>query len=194
MNETYLIHIPKAAGTSIMVSVPKPYVYFCHMYGCYYPKRIRHKLRTIVRNPYDRLVSAYHFMVKGGFNQNRVYLVIRNNYSNFEDFVLNGLNETMCHHSFHHDIHPLEPLFLQTDFILDEYGNFVLSPKHIGRYETLAEDCKRLFNIDHLSHHNWTQHRDWRSYYTNSLVRDKVRDIYRQDFELLGYSTTIDHV
>jgi len=58
---------------------------FGHVYTRYYPEKYRHKIKLIVRNPYDRAVSAYFFMKKGGFNNNSQYLQLVGVHETSED-------------------------------------------------------------------------------------------------------------
>jgi chondroitin 4-sulfotransferase 11 len=183
--DMYFIHIPKCAGMSIGQTLFN----FGHINGKFFPSRIRHKLRTLVRNPYDRMVSAYHFMIRGGFDgKHKHYLWIRDNFKNFEDWILNGLQPEYCHHSYKSFVSSMEPLYLQTDFLLDDNGEFILDRRHIGRYESLTDDASRIFNIKELPHFNQSDHEPWTSYYTNPKVQNRVYEIYKLDFELLGYS------
>lgn len=188
---SFMVHIPKTAGTSIIKSLDIRF-YLGHMFANQYPKHVWSKLKTIVRNPYDRLVSAYEFMCRGGFHYNWEYLLIRDRYRDFSDWVLYGLDENYNQENDKYSA--METLIPQTEFLCHE-NEIILSPENIGRFENLDLDCKRLFDIDSLPHYNHktnTQH--WSSYYTDDNVRLKVARLYARDFSMLGYATEIEQV
>ena len=188
---TYFIAIPKTGTHGIIKKMDHENV-LGHLFGREYPSRIKHKLRTIVRNPYDRLVSAYFFMRRGGFSNSPRettfhYDIVKNSYSDFEDWVLRGLHSG--YFSYDGLLSWTESFLPQTEWLLDENGELVLEDKHIGRFENLTENVKKLLGIDLDTHENASSERDrnWKTYYTNPLVREKVEQLYKKDFEILGY-------
>jgi hypothetical protein len=204
------VHIPKTAGLSIRDVLCHPYdtytyleyvarmlvtnkfiYYGSHVFARYYPVSQRHKLKTIVRNPYDRLVSAYFWMIAGGFYQNNEYNEIKNRYKSFDDWVLNGLEPRHIVWSVENFV--MEPIMLQYSWVTDDAQQLILSRENIGRYENLEHDVQRLFNHSTpLPKINRSKHVNWQFYYSNPLVRQKVSSLYRSDFELFQYPTTID--
>lgn len=198
-SEIFYVGIPKTASSSIIKHINHKYS-FWHMFASQYPRHVRQRLRTIVRNPFDRLVSAYHFIINGGFNHNPKYLEIKEQYSSFEDWVLRGLHEDdiVCT-GF---LTPYEtykiPFLPQVYWILDcdrNQENPIIVPDHIGRFENLYNDCQRLLNItltdSDVSNPSPNRNKDWKTYYTNVAVRDKVVSLYRDDFLFLKYSTEV---
>jgi hypothetical protein len=192
-----LVEIPKTASLSVSTAFGKKQFLFGHLFASQYPEKIRFKLRTIVRNPYDRLVSAYYFMIRGGFNNNKEYLAIRDTYKNFKDWVLNGLTKELITISF---TEPLiknredwkEAFLPQYYWVTDHNGKLLISEEHIGKFENLGNDVKRLFNIDLHIHMNKSHSKgDWRTYYSDQKVIEKVACLYDKDFTLFGYSKDI---
>ncbi len=181
------IEIPKTGSLSIQ-RARHPKFSFGHMYGRWFPSKARSKLRTIVRNPYDRLVSAYHFMIRGGFRNNRNYLHIRDEYKNFEDWVLNGLTEEFTVWNPHYQ--DMEPTIAQVEWVCNEDYELIIDPQNIGHFENFLEDAKRLLGIcqGQIPHINKSRDRKhWKEYYTNKAVEDRVYRLYELDFTLLGY-------
>lgn len=191
-HKLFFIQIPKTASCSIANQLDQRSI-FSHMLGKYYPIRIKDKLKTVVRNPYDRLVSAYHFMIEGGFFKNNEYFEIRYKYNSFEDWVLNGLTKDLLKYDGMHPAYEL--LMLQTDFLLNDEGEFVVDfKKNVVRYECLNEDVERVFGFKLSVHYNRSTHLSWETYYTNNNVTDKVYELYKQDFEMLKYNKNIENV
>ena len=180
------VHIPKTAGISIELMMREQKIpYYGHVYARCYPKEYLHKCKTIVRNPYDRAVSAYFFMKRGGFNNAEQYIRLVKRYPTFEDWVLYGLDERYLKHSREH--FQMEPCILQSEWLVDDSGEQIIEKENIGRFESLSTDVKRLFNVDLRCHYNVTEHLHWSRYYENTEIKEKIHRLYRRDFELLGY-------
>ena len=99
-NKCIFVHIPKAAGISIGYSlfgrhtgnhttIEEYQIAFNKQeFECFFKF-------TFVRNPFDRLFSAFHFMRKGGRNPDDARWTEEHlsKFNTFEDFVLNWVNE-----------------------------------------------------------------------------------------------------
>jgi chondroitin 4-sulfotransferase 11 len=163
---------------------------FGHVYPRFFPTKYRSKLRAFVRNPYDRAVSAYFFMKKGGFNQNKQYMELVAPYDTFEKWVLHGLKKKYTH--WKEKYYAMETTILQSEWLVDEEGTQIIPDSQIGRFESLAKDVHRLLGFELTFHQNKTEHLPWPQYYTNPDVRHKVYQLYQPDFDRLGYSSLID--
>lgn len=125
---------------------------------------------TIVRNPWDRIVSEYFWRGGDGAIENFTRFVKRVRNWVVQRHELIGRN---CH---------LRP---QVEF-LDAPGLFV------GRFENLNSDvgriCERLqLNGLDLPHEMKTGHRHYTQYYTDA-ARNCLEEAYGQDIEAFGYS------
>ena len=102
------VHIPKCAGMSVAQSLFGRYV-TGHMplrtYRYIYSSRelSAYYKFTFVRNPYDRLVSAFHFMQQGGMHETDRRWASEHvqGYRDFEAFVLHGLPRPEVRRYFH---------------------------------------------------------------------------------------------
>nr|QBK91118.1 MAG: sulfotransferase family protein [Pithovirus LCPAC202] len=207
------LHIPRSGGTSIGSRLPKGCHYW-HLLPCHYPSRTISKMVTIVRNPYDRAVSAYFFFCNKGFMGEEEWCVeMVKPYPTFQEWVLEGLEEDMLYLDRQEKYpHGLNPMISQTEWLLierveeiyqhlhlqnptnlkTENGLYVPANK-IGHFETLDQDAKRLFKINKLPHFQGSTHQTWQSYYRNyPQVQRKIYQLYQRDFNLLGYSEEID--
>lgn len=181
------IHVPRTAGTSIARTL---YQAFIGHFGlsdllAVAPEDVLALPRfTIVRNPWDRAVSAWSFARTGGSR-----LVPVSNpgqyqapaFENFERFVIEWLSAV--------PVEQRDGIFRpQYRYVLDAEGTLNFS--HCGRLEALAETeawlsdvCERRIAFAAL---NASERDDYRSYYTPE-ARDAVARIYARDIALLGY-------
>ncbi|MGB3297849.1 MAG: sulfotransferase family 2 domain-containing protein [Phormidesmis sp.] len=189
------VHIPKTGGTSIestamfddqrrttgeKVSGHSTALKFRE--AC--PKEFERYFKfAFVRNPYDRLVSAFFYLSKGGSGSSdkqifEKYIAKYN--GNFKSFCLDFLSCENIQKSIH-----LRP---QTDFICDENGEIVVD--YLGRLENIRRDyrfvCQKLNFPFKLEHKRKGSHRHYSAYYTPEIV-ETVSSIYQKDLELLGY-------
>ena len=142
------------------------------------PKEFRDYFKfAFVRNPYDALVSMYHFILQDESHPRRERVV---SLGSFDEFVEWTVGEARPF--------PMMPSKLQKDYVTDERGDVIVD--YLGRYETLLADfariCGRLEIEVVLPHHNRTSHRDYRSYYS-ARSRALVERHYGEDLALFGY-------
>lgn len=184
------VHITKCAGVSIAVSlfgnqagghlrVPHYQLIFSKQeYEGYFKF-------AFVRNPWDRLVSAFHFLRKGGTNKaDRQWS--QDNLSRYEDFhtfVTNWVNRKSVNQWKH---------FVPQYKFLCEPGSRTPRVDFIGYFENLGDDFTYVQNK--LNRHTGLQHlnktdgmkRDYREYYTEA-TRKLAAEVYWEDIQLFGY-------
>ena len=184
------VHIPKAAGSNITNAIFGRGV--GHRKYIDYLKADRDKTRSffsfsITRNPWDRLVSGYFYLLRGGM-EHKAYdrafsRFLNSRYPEFEPFVMNWLEEPVIHNTIH-----FQP---QYKYLVDEKNELALD--HIGKLENLEEEFSMVIqklNIDNARlgvNVNASLHGDYRSYYTEKMI-DKVNQIYKKDIQLFNYS------
>lgn len=147
-----------------------------HPLGCFYPvNRYRDYFKfAFVRNPWDRIVSAWSekVVLKGRFPG---YAQEDRSFEHFVDFVSEeiDLERGNAH------------LRLQSRLIDLNFLDF------LGRYERFQEDLTEVMDIlgieGEIVWKNASNKGDYHQYYTER-TRDKVADLYRKDIQLFGYT------
>ncbi len=184
------IHIPKTAGLSVSKSL------FgnaagghrkLEIYQIAFSKREfdSYFKFTFVRNPWDRLVSAYYYLKNGGINDRDRIWAKRNlsSYVDFDSFVKGWVNRRNIEAHIH---------FIPQFRFICEPGSYTPKVDFIGYFENLEEDfCyvqKRLGLDSSLMHFNKTidKQKDYNEYYTEA-TKEIVAKVYRKDIQLFGY-------
>jgi hypothetical protein len=186
------IHVPKVAGTSVgrALGVQLGLHATIRQYSLVLS---RNDFDTyfkfgFVRNPWDRLYSAFRFMKHGGTRTTESEREwVRQNlseYSDFESFVTGWLPRVDLDRELYY--HHLTP---QYQFLCIQGSRPAVD--FIGRFETLAADFevirRRLgleVSLEHLNPS--TREGDYRAAYTDEMKRIVAR-AYRTDIELFGY-------
>ena len=182
------IHIPKTAGTSILKNMGGWAGDHCtyREYLQASPTKFEKYFKfCFIRNPYDRLVSAYEYLKQGG-NQTtdkNIQKLILTKYVTFEKFVVLYLDKNTIYR-----VNLLKPQYW---FIYDEHSNLMVD--HIAKYENLDEEFLFISEKLKLSDINLQktnkstkEYSNYNEYYTQDM-KNKVYNLYELDFELLGY-------
>ena len=179
------IHIPKAAGTSVALSLfqssSRHFTYTQYLRAN--PGKFRSYFKfAFVRNPWDRLVSTYFFLTNGGSNEvdrewSERYLF---RFRDFRQFVAEGLARPEIHSWVH-----FRP---QADFILSPENAVMVD--FVGRYENLQADYEAVANrlgiAQCLVRHNAGTHPAFEQCYSPETALEVGR-IYARDAEVFGY-------
>jgi len=187
------IHVYKAAGNSI-ASALDPYGQRTPRDSIFHPDHTQHvSARSLkaalpgevwascfrfafVRNPWDRLLSLYQFILAKP--RNRDHQLVRS----LGD--LDGFIDWMCS--------PRDPEIpikrTQSDFLVDDRGELLVD--FVGRFEHLARDfaqvCARLGVSAELGHLNASPHAAYATAYT-ATARQRVADWFADEIERFGY-------
>ena len=192
------IHIPKCAGNAVQKSLFGE-VFFGHQTIRQYQVALPQSLYqnawkfTIVRDPFERIVSAWRFLKAGGLNanDNKYFAKTLCQYKTFDHFVndwlvYQNLDQCGCVHfkTQLHYIHDFEGE-LAIDYILklsdlsDEYPKL---RNRFGGSELITDNKVSGKSID------------LRDYYTSAETLKNIANIYAADVEALGYTSSLDAV
>ena len=185
-HQCIFVHITKTAGTSVSKSLfgYLPYHYTAIDYRVIYGRRTFNQYFkfAFVRNPWDRLYSAYRYLKAGGWNE-KDELWAKTNLAAFDDFN-NFVKQWLCEKNIEHHIH-FRP---QHHFICDAKGRLLID--YLGYFETINDDfdkiSKRLKIDASIGRHNANPGESYRDVYDDES-RDIVTRVYSTDIELFGY-------
>ena len=183
------VHVPKAAGVSVTRSL------FGNLGGAHrtlrqYQVAFPHSLYeryfkfAFVRNPWDRLVSAYEFLAQGGFDAGDRRWAVRNlsEFDEFGDFVRGWLN----HENIYSRVHFVPQYIFLRGANGDEPG-----VDFVGRVESFDRDFRHVcevLGVDAQRRHDnvSSRRKNYREYYDEETKR-MVGRTYSKDIELFGY-------
>ena len=187
-HQSLFIHITKTAGTSVAKSLFNylPYHYTAIEYRVIYGRK---KFNTyfkfaFVRNPWDRLYSAYRYLKSGGWNEKdrewaETHLSV---YEDFNHFIKEWLSIENINNHLH-----FRP---QYEFICDNKKNILID--YIGYFENLSEDYdvirKKISTGKPLGTHNTNPSAvTYKDIYDATSIRI-VESVYKTDIQIFGYS------
>lgn len=185
------IHIPKAAGNSIAKKLFGTYggghrtiESYIKAYGSIAVKL--YFTFTFVRNPWDRLYSAYTFLRKGGMNESDADFALKNlnHLHSFEEFIMNWLTDETIYSYYH--------FIPQYKFITREDNPDKIVIDFVGRFENINDDfvyiCKKLkienTSLPHIN--NTSNSTSYKDVYTQQMI-EKVSNLYQKDIDLFAY-------
>ncbi len=181
------VHITKSAGTSVATGLfgALPYHYTAIQYRVIYGRKTFREYYkfAFVRNPWDRLYSAYSYLKGGGWDD-RDKAWAGEHLSDIEDFnqfVLEWLTPERLYSHIH--------FWPQSRFICDRRGRPLIND--LACFETISEDFNRIaatLGVEaRLEHVNASRRASYRDAYTPAAI-ERVQDLYADDIERLGYS------
>jgi len=182
-------HIPKAAGTSVSLSLFGYQVGHLSFDQMYYsnPKKASEYFKfTFVRNPWSRLVSAYQFLSAGGMNPTDKIWAENNLIKNegFNEFVLRWVNDENINSYIH--------FIPQYKFITDRNG--VIRADFVGKTENFQKDFEIISSeigmkstlLHSNKSNNSLNNKSYTAFYDN-VSKEIVASVYQRDIELFGY-------
>ena len=177
------IHIPKTAGSSVLLMIEKKRKYVCKYHDNIsqlniqsVPEYTKMFSFCIVRNPYERIVSAYNFLKQKHTNLNSMekkYKEILSKYTSFADCVedLEMLQQTIVH------------FVPQYKFVCDDQGKILVNS--VIKMENLSELQRIDPMFSQLPHTNKSHKGD---FVLSTDMKKHIYRIYKTDFEIFQYS------
>ncbi len=186
-SKTIFIHIPKTAGVSLLKAIYGDVTLEGHRSFEFNRIALGVKKKeyfsfSFVRNPFDRLYSAYIFLKDGGMNNldKLSFESYLSSFIDFEDFVLNGLDQKI--------IYKITHFIPQYEFLCDKKDHILVD--FLGRFETLNNDVdflsKKLNIHIKLKNYNFSNKKNYRDVYTNDMIKI-VKNIYQKDLSIFNY-------
>jgi hypothetical protein len=183
------IHIPKAAGTSLNKAIYGRTLghYTANEIQSIFPKLFgKAFVFSFVRNPWDRVLSAYRFAKVGKTNSMGIYRPEQYQIPEFESFE-RFLFEWLAKQN----MQKIDFVFQrQSKFLVSKHGHLLTD--YVGKVESLVTDIKnvesRLDKTLNVGRENTTSvYSDYRSYYINDDMIELVRSLYGEDANRFNY-------
>jgi hypothetical protein len=187
--QVIFIHIPKCAGISVWVGMDLS-ICECNLISTsppilqhLLPKQLKNKYIskkkwkaykkiTIVRNPYDRVVSDYFWLMKTSEEFE---------HQSFDEFL--DLREDVVHHNKYADNMYYDHFYPMYFYFED------ITYDHVFRFENLDKDfleIKKIFKIvKDFTKNNSTEHA---AFVLSAEQKDRIYALYETDFLQFGYS------
>lgn len=183
------VHIPKSAGRSVRESLfdnaPGAHRTLAGYQAVLAPKLFTQCFKfTFVRNPWDRLVSAFFYLKNKNMMSNQRWA--KENLSKFEDFNT-FITQWLTRENL------WSYVFFRPQYHFISFEDKQPAVDFIGFYENLAADFNvirdRIKSSAQLEEKNRNSQRgrDYREYYTDE-TRNLVAALYAEDIELFGYA------
>ncbi len=194
MKHIGFVHVPRTAGGSVVNELMKtdciilghevnsPNYMHIAEFRKFHPQKDSYLFAT-VRNPYDRLVSAYHYLQKGGDNSQdkadaeRYVLPFKS----FEAFVLQSFKWNVLRKTTK-QIH-----FIPQHFWLTKRKKILVN--HLYNFENLSElfiFLEKEFDIKKVGHTHLSKHSAFEGYYSKKM-KTLAYKAYEKDFKLFNY-------
>jgi chondroitin 4-sulfotransferase 11 len=173
------IHIPKTAGRSIEKSgLVRKQDWNSHTLLENTLDRESFFTFSLIRNPYDKVLSSYNFYTSKKLKSNSKVASAIKTYGSFNEFILNYDKARLLDESHFY--------FTQLDYIsingvikVDYYGDFYNIEKELRKICSLNNDQTRKLNILKLNVSGTSN--IWQSYYNKELA-DIVYEYWEKDF------------
>ncbi len=185
------VHIPKTAGSSVANALFGSQVGHrpIRRHLAYHPVLVRSYFKfAFVRNPWDRLHSAYKYFANSvGSRAHRDHRWANEHIAPFGSFL--EFVSALDRPSFAKRVRRYSHFRDQLDWVVDpRTGEVALD--FIGRFESLAEDfaeiCRRLEVDVALPHRRPSGGGDYRSEYDAHSI-EIIRKVYVRDIDAFGY-------
>ncbi len=146
---------------------------------------------TMVRNPFERMLSLYLFYNKDNYNAPEFYSgnsEIDNNFNNWIDYIYSNKFDRSRTHS---DVNIFTHCFSnQLNWLKDKNGRIIkidlILQHESNEYDKLFTSIMKLKNYDSKTKVHPTKHKHYSEYYNDRSIK-LVEEHYKEDFEYFGY-------
>lgn len=185
------VHIPKTGGASILqiclrLGIPvldhdlrNPHHVSLAEFKACYPDVFSF---AIVRNPWDRVVSTYHYLRSGGVTPGDRIDADRfvNRFPDFRSFVMEGFENSAI----------LDQIHFRPQYLWISDGENIIADR-LGRLEKIELHytiwCKEIGVLPKaLPHVNMSTHKPYKEYYDAQTIK-RIRQVYARDIALFKY-------
>ena len=192
--KTLFIHIPKTAGISVYNAIyeddsSKGHLSIQEYYDFFGNEKVKSLFSfAIVRNPYERLFSAYSYLKKGGLQgkYDKHYQKQISKYNSFEDFVLNFFATD--------EYKGIDHFLPQFYWVSDRKGNIAVN--YIGYFENLEEEFEKIqslaYNKSNYLSLKWVNKTaDKKILNLTPEMIKIINKVYKEDFRNFNYNELI---
>jgi len=186
------IHVPKTAGTSIFEQFfgLSHHGHFrpIHYYKYDKSKFLQSRKVAVVRNPWDKFISAYHYIEQNlepgsyGDRFKKQHFQGVDDFSLFKERFLNCSDFRSNITKWDHFRPQWDFISLNDDYCVNTLGRFEKINDFIEEFKTIISHSDGSV----LEKRNDSKRGDYRSYYCDSLI-NAVGELYRKEIDFLGY-------
>ena len=203
------IHIPKTAGTSISSWMRKQltkknieFINYGHIHQSLKDLAVPNDYTIIssIRNPWDRMVSVYHYAKKIKENNPKISMLLRTDQPEeqipeFNQWILNIQNYELNVGAEKHFNSPMDDGHWPKEkfwwnLITPQSAWLHREPDILIKFETLHNDSRQLNDIfsssEDISHTNISDHKNYKTYYTPESI-DIISKYYSADLKRWDY-------
>lgn len=184
--QAIFVHITKTAGTSVALTLfgKLPYHYRAWEYRVIFGRQDFEKYFkfAFVRNPWDRLYSAFSYLKGGGWDDNDRQWAEQNiaHIEDFNAFVMEWLTPERLYSHMH--------FWPQSDFVCDKHNQPMID--YLAYFETINKDFDYLkmqvTPAAELKHTNASKRAGYQEVYSSEAI-SKVASLYKSDITNFGY-------
>ncbi len=185
-NKCIFVHITKTAGTSVALALfdALPYHYQAWQYKVFYGAETfeQYYKFAFVRNPWDRVYSAFCYLKGGGWNVDDKRWAEENlgDINDFNQFIMEWLIPERLQSHIH--------FWPQYRFICDKRGKPMID--YLAYFETINEDydiiSRNIAGSEELAHKNSSNRTGYKEVYSEE-AKQKVAKLYADDISYFGY-------
>lgn len=197
-----ILHPPKTGGQALMAALGMPNGRGAGEYFAYWrhdtltdvwgklPELRDWPVYLLVRNPFARMVSYYHYVVQTPYVKLNPVLRYVRSFASCEQFLDNAEFHALREAAMKHKNGALESCAYYATVAIAAKDGSESYTYHDGTRIIMAEHmamyAKRYFGIANVPVVNASDHRDWKIYY-NERRRERVREYLADDFYHFGY-------